>query len=650
MRRDPTPVTIRSSAYHLEAAPELLDALERAGLTRVDGFDAALRSARLRPSGRGPQRLLELPGVAAPLRLREARRGGALGGLLASRFLSPRRIGRELAVWLALRSRGAPLPVPVAAFARRRGLLWECHFGTLDRSESVDGLAWLRASPSRAALQAAARALGSALRRFHDAGALHGDLNLRNVLIETRPDGLRCLLIDLASAHSTQSPSPRARLRDWRRLERSLVKRGFGGILDRRVRARALAAYCAGDRTLREALLAAHPGGRRDPLRHRLAWRIERAWTRAALSALASAAILPTLVLALACSDPAPPGSATEGAVAPSTSGRWSILAVGDTGRAGSRSDSFEGQLAVAEAMTREARERPVAGLVFLGDNFYDRGLAEADLVERIRTNLVRPYCHFLALTGPRSREVEPDCPVPAAERRPVPIFAVLGNHDLEGPDSARLQREAIPGFLPDWQMSAGLTRVVEVHPGVSLILFESEIAIDDRAAIERELSAAIRAARGPWRILATHRPIATDDLGGVPKGGYPDFVRDAIEQAGLPVQLVLCGHHHSLQAFALGAPTPLLQIGAGSGSRAEPPLATGHPDLLHSALALGFARVELRGNAPEDRLEVSLFTVPPWPFLSGAMGHTSGARFSVDRSGRVESLAPSRAESRPDA
>lgn len=650
MRRDPTPVTIRSSAYHLEADPERLDALERAGLTRAEGFDAALRTARLRPGGRGPQRLVELPGAEALLRLREARRGGALGGLLASRFLSPRRIGRELAVWLALRSRGAPLPVPVAAFARRRGLLWACHFGTLDRSESVDGLAWLRASPSRAALQTAAGALGSALRRFHDAGALHGDLNLRNVLIETGPDGLRCLLIDLASARPTPSPTPRARLRDSLRLERSLEKRGFGRILDRRVRARALAAYCAGDRTLRAALLAAHPGGRRDPLRHRLAWRIERAWTRGAFSALASAAILPALALALACGDPASPDSATQDAVAPSSAGRWSILAVGDTGRAGSRSDSFEGQLAVAEAMTREARERPVAGLVFLGDNFYDRGLAEADLVERIRTNLVRPYCHFLALTGPRSGEVESACPEPAIERRPVPIFAVLGNHDLEGPDSARLQREAIPGFLPDWRMSAGLTRVVEVHPGVSLILFESELSIDDRAAIERELSAAIRAARGPWRILATHRPIATDDLGGVPKGGYPDYVRDAIEQAGLPVQLVLCGHHHSLQAFALGAPTPLLQIGAGSGSRAEPPLATGHPDLLHSALALGFARIELRGDAPEDRLEVSLFTVPPWPFLSGAMGHTSGARFSVDRSGRVESLAPSRAESRPDA
>lgn len=643
MRSDPTPVTIRSSAYHLEVDAGLLDLLERAGLMRAEGFDAALQSARVRPGGRGPQRLVDLPGSAAPLRLREARRGGALGGLLASRFLSPRRVGRELALWLALRGRGAPLPVAVAALSRRRGLLWECYLGTLDRGESLDGLAWLRESPSQSELQAVASALGTALRRFHDAGGLHGDLNLRNVLVESGPEGVRCLLIDLGSARLARDATAQQRLRDWLRLERSLEKRGFGRILDRRLRARALAAYCAGDRKLREALLAAHPGGRRHLLRHRLAWRIERACTRGSTTALAGFAIFSAL--ALACNDSTPAGAADAG-----SRPEWSILAVGDTGRAGSRADSFEGQLAVADAMTREAREHPVEGLVFLGDNFYDRGLSEEDLVERIQINLVRPYCHFLALTGPRSGEVESACPLPAAERRPVPVFAVLGNHDLEGPDSARLQREAIPGFLPDWQMSAGLTRVVEVHPGVSLILFESEIAIDDRAAIERALSAAIRSARGPWRILATHRPIATDDLGGVPKGGYPDYVRDAIEQAGVPVQLVLCGHHHSLQVFALGAPTPLLQVGAGSGSRAEPPLATGHPDLLHSALALGFARVELRGDAPDDRLEVSLFTVPPWPFLADAMGHASGARFSVDRSGRVESLAPDRAGSRPDA
>jgi 3-deoxy-D-manno-octulosonic acid kinase len=280
MKSDPGTLTIRSSTYHLDANAELLEVLERAGLTNADGFDAALRSARALAGGRGPQRLVELPGAAAPLRLREARRGGALGGLFSNRFRSPRRVGRELALWLALRGRGAPLPVPVAAFSRRRGLFWESHFGTLDRDESVDGLAWLRASPSRSALLEVAGALATALRRFHDAGGLHGDLNLRNVLIEGDAKGLRCWLIDLGSARLSRNAAPRARLQDWLRLERSLEKCGFARLLDPRLRARALAAYCAGDRRLRERLVAAYPGEQRRMFRHRLAWRFERACAR----------------------------------------------------------------------------------------------------------------------------------------------------------------------------------------------------------------------------------------------------------------------------------------------------------------------------------------------------------------------------------
>lgn len=638
MKIAPRPVSRRTSDYRLCADPEFLDALEAAGLTDAAGFAMALRSGREVPGGRGPHRLVALPGGGPLLRLREARRGGVLGRLFSSRYLSHGRIARELELWLVLRERGAPLPTPVAAISRRRGGLWESHFGTLDRAESVDGLGWLRAAPSPDALRRSARALGTGLRRFHDAGAVHGDLNLRNVLIEHDATGVHCLFIDLANARERQPVSAPERMRDWMRLARSIEKSGFASIVGRRIRALALSAYCAGDRRLRKALLASSRRESRRLARHRLAWRVAgrkvAGWTL-----LASVALV-----APGCGDSAI--STSEGA----GSSAWSILALGDTGRIEERSDWLEGQLAVADALTREARRSPVAGLVLLGDNFYDHGLSEADLVRRVRVNLVRPYCHFLRLTGPRSAEVTAACPLAEDERRPVPLFAVLGNHDLEGPESLRLQRDAIPRFLPDWQMSAGLTRVVEVHPGVSLILFESEIAIDDRATLHRELLAAIRSARGPWRILATHRPIATDDVGRPPEGGYPKWVRDVIAEAAVPVQLVLCGHHHSLQAFALGDPTPLLQIGAGSGSRAEPPLATGHPDLRYSRQSLGFARIDLRGAQQSEWLEITLFSVPPWPWLERILGHRPGARFRVELSGRVESVPAREAGSLPDA
>jgi hypothetical protein len=288
--------------------------------------------------------------------------------------------------------------------------------------------------------------------------------------------------------------------------------------------------------------------------------------------------------------------------------------------------------------MTDEARARPVAGVVLLGDNFYWDGLDREHLLPRLRQNLVRPYCYFLRLDGPRSAEVEEACGLPATLRSPVPIFAVLGNHDVERPESMQLQREVVPRFLPNWRMAGGLADVVELGSGISLILFESEPAIDDPEAIGRAIESAVRAARGPWRILATHRPIATDDLGNRRLGGYPDFVRQGLAAADRPVQLVLTAHHHSLQAFEVGPPIPSLHIGVGSGARAEPPLSLNHPDARFGRLALGFARVDLVGRGPAERLAVTLIQTPSLPILSGLIDAARVARFEVDLTGRVVS------------
>ena len=315
---------------------------------------------------------------------------------------------------------------------------------------------------------------------------------------------------------------------------------------------------------------------------------------------------------------------------------RYSIMAVGDTGRTHRFARLLGGQVAVSEAMMAEARESPVDALIFLGDNFYWNGLDQETLVPRVRENLVAPYCYFLRLDGPRSDEVEDACRVPEKSRRPVPIFAVLGNHDLILPGSPELEREAVPLFVPDWQMSSGLTRVVELGQGISLILFESEIAIDDARQVRRALKKAIRKTKGPWRILAAHRPISTNDDGEKKLGGYPGYVRKAIEQSGVPVQLILAGHHHSLQVFETTDPVPALHIGAGSGSKATPPLAKDHPDVRFSRMSLGFARIDLIGTEDNERLSVTLTETNRYPILSILDPPRRVARFEVDREGRV--------------
>ncbi len=625
MKSRPDCIRRSTADFRLLVAKDFEPTIRTAGLVDARGFEELLTTLPRVQGGRGSNRILFSSTGGDAVRLRPLRHGGILGPWLGDRFLRADRPFREFERWVTLRDRGARLPEPILAVSRRKGLFWRSAFGSVERASAIDAARWLDSDPGRVRLHAACHAFGGALRRFHDAGGMHGDLHLRNILIEneTGSTTARCWLIDLDGTRVFARVSPRRRARDFVRLLRSFEKEARGDLLSPRIRALTLAAYCRGDRVLRARMLRSISAESRHVGRHRLAWRMAKRFRRL------TASLLLGLVTGCGAPSDADPRSSSETA-------RWSLLATGDTGRTSLLPGLFEGQLVVADAMTDEARRRPVAGVVLLGDNFYWHGLDRAHLVERLKTNLVRPYCHFLALDGPRSQEVLPACDVPETARAPVPIFAVLGNHDLESPESVALERDTIPEFLPGWKMSRSLAEAVEIGPGISLVLFESEIAIDDREAIGKALRGAIAQARGPWIILATHRPIATDDLGNPPVGGYPAFVRDAIAESGRIVQLVLAGHHHNLQVFELGPPTPSLQIGIGSGSRALPPLARNHPAARFGAIELGFARIDLLGTGDDERLAVSIFQTGRWPGLAWLQPTRLRARFDVDRQGRV--------------
>lgn len=675
-RADPIPADawqrVRRRGFRLLVAREHAAAAARLGLDSAEAFDRLHAGATRLAGGRaGSLRWTVPPPGSAEResghgegddtwRVRPLHHGGWLARLLGDRYLSPRRVERELTLWRSLHHPNGPVPEPVLAVSRRVGPVWRSSFASVERSDALDAGRWLATDPAPERVDDALRALARTLRRLHDEGVLHGDLHPGNVLIEpigppgaraSETDTLRCWLIDLTGARRFARVTPARRMREWMRLARGLEKTGRGALLDRRRRALALRCYCEGDRGLRRAMLRSVPREQRRLARHRLGWRLAAGLRRGPGGRARASAkglfagllqlpgllglLLPLLLLVTGC--PAGDGGAVGTPPSGDDAPRHSLLAVGDTGRTRPLAALFEGSRAVAAAMTEEARRAPVDGLVLLGDNFYWRGLERARLVERTRENLVLPFCHFLALDGPRSAEVASACPLSKAERDPVPVFAVLGNHDLETPESAALQRRTLPAFLPGWRMSGGLAEAVELGEGLSLVLFESEPAIDDPDAIRRALGRALEAARGPWRILATHRPIATDDLGRVQVGGYPQFVLDAIEASGVAVQLVLAGHHHSLQVFELGGATPLLHVGVGSGARAEPPLASDHPDARFGRLALGFARVDLQGAGKAERLVVTLFEVPRWPALAALTPTRPVARFAVDAAGRVE-------------
>jgi hypothetical protein len=308
-------------------------------------------------------------------------------------------------------------------------------------------------------------------------------------------------------------------------------------------------------------------------------------------------------ILLAACGPPAP------GPIAgadPAGKARLSFFAFGDTGtEPQALIRLWQTQMRVAAVLDAEQRRRPADAVVLLGDNFYPQGLLERELVPRVRENLVHPYCVFLALDGPESARVADACPPDRRGERPVPFYAVLGNHDTDMPESPKLQREAVPRFIPNWHMPAGPIEVVELadadlQPAVSLILYDPIALSDagDTASLER----ALRSARGPFRVLAGHYPLRDSHPG--------PWIQKALAGIDVPVHLHLAGHDHNLQVGVLAPASPYLQIVAGSGSSQRP---VRHP-LFGGRFALvqpGFSRVDLVGEGDAARLVVTLVAIP---------------------------------------
>lgn len=303
-----------------------------------------------------------------------------------------------------------------------------------------------------------------------------------------------------------------------------------------------------------------------------------------------------------------------------------SIFAVGDTGA--EPSDDGEGQRAVAGALAWLDGRRPVDGLVLLGDNFYPGGLERIDLVDRLIRNLVDPYCGFVAAGGPRWAELYSDCPGTRTPARP--IWAVLGNHDHYGPESADLQRKRVPEFVSNWHMPRESVASIALAGGLQLILVDTVELIKDQTF--DLLTQVIANAPGPWRILVSHEPFLAGASDSHSRIGM-DRARRAIAAAGVPVQLALAGHEHNLQIIAPPPPGPALQVIAGGGSSPRS-VRTAHEGRLFARKAHGFARIELFAQ-PEERLVVTLFEVPGWWRL-GAPPASSVASYAVTLEGEV--------------
>jgi 3-deoxy-D-manno-octulosonic acid kinase len=152
--------------------------------------------------------------------LRQYLRGGIPARIARDRYLwlgeERTRPFREFRLLAALLQLGLPVPRPVAARYLRTGLTYRGELVTerLPGAESLAGR-WL-AGRTR---DADWREAGRCIRRFHDAGAQHADLNANNIMLDDRGN---VWLLDFDRGR-LRKPGP-WRERSLERLGRSLEK------------------------------------------------------------------------------------------------------------------------------------------------------------------------------------------------------------------------------------------------------------------------------------------------------------------------------------------------------------------------------------------------------------------------------------------
>jgi tRNA A-37 threonylcarbamoyl transferase component Bud32 len=253
------------------------------------GRIATARSAGQGSTGRGTTEIYPLtssqdpanPNTAsARLLFRPMLHGGLFGALLGPTYLTPKRVLKELAVTWALREAGAPVPEPILAQVEKRRLGCHLAMGTRLEENVLDGIAFLNQRPKAKRISSVTRAVGQAVRRFHDAGGSHPDLHLKNLLIREWKNGERdpeILIIDLDGAEIKRQISPGRRMDELMRLYRSVIKRGHNQQLSGEPVREFFDGYVGEDDELRGQLMARLPLERRKLSLRRVSYRF-RGW------------------------------------------------------------------------------------------------------------------------------------------------------------------------------------------------------------------------------------------------------------------------------------------------------------------------------------------------------------------------------------
>lgn len=167
-------------------------------------------------SGRGT--LLQCDTREGRVLIRPYRRGGFLRHFIRDTYLFANRPLRELDAHRYAYDRGVPVPAPVGAMWEQHGALFRGAIASLE-VPAEDLLAFL--TKHRDPPEEALRACGRAIRALHSAGIVHGDLQVKNLLVTEDA----AWVLDFDKARRAGRLNQAEAMSNLDRLRRSFLKR-----------------------------------------------------------------------------------------------------------------------------------------------------------------------------------------------------------------------------------------------------------------------------------------------------------------------------------------------------------------------------------------------------------------------------------------
>lgn len=267
--------------FRLLAREDLAERIVAAGV--VDEGDPLCWKGALGPiaAGRGnvvPVEFSDHP----PLRVivKSLMRGGLFGRLNRRIHFSQKRLFRAVDLSVRLVDRG--VPASEVLFGRSEkifGPFFRLSLATKEIEEAEPLLSFLAGRTiSEKRKSTVARVAGESVRSLHDAGVIHADLNMNNLLVAPAGDGTRparVFIIDLDGSRVVQALGDKERALNLTRLLRHAVKNSLHRSVDLSVTGRSfLEGYCGdGDsQSIESRVLRILK--RTLPL-HRLSWRMQ---------------------------------------------------------------------------------------------------------------------------------------------------------------------------------------------------------------------------------------------------------------------------------------------------------------------------------------------------------------------------------------